>query len=333
MTRYLITGVTGQIGSYAAEQLVEAGHEVYGMVRGQKSPWVPEGVREVRGDLLDQGSLYRAVRVADPEVIFNFGAVTAIGQSWNHPLLTAEVTALGVFRWIEVVLSWNRDIRIVQASTADQFGDYAIPSRVPVHKANETTPFKSRSPYGIAKQAAHDMCVAYREAYGMHISTAIQFNCTSPRHGDEFVVRKVTKAVARIITEHMDESRVVPVDKLRLGNLSSVRDWTHAADVAAAYPLIAAQDTPGDYVLASGVGHSLKELVAEAFGTVGLDWKEWVEFDKSFIRPTDVAVSVGDATKANEVLGWKPRRNFRAIVRDMVNAELEIGKVSWQWES
>src|SRR5688500_12055177 len=164
------------------------------------------------------------------------------------------------------------------------------------------------------------MCVAYREAYNLHISTAIQFNCTSPRHGDEFVVRKVVKAVARMVQGSEEP--------LRLGSLISIRDWTHAADVAAAYPLIAAQDTPGDYVLASGVGHSLAELVVEAFGMVGLDWTERVEFDKSFIRPTDVAVSVGDATKAEAVLGWKPRRNFRAIVRDMVNAELETGKVS-----
>lgn len=312
MTSYLITGVTGQIGSYAAEQLVAAGHTVYGMVRGQKTPNLPEGVVMVRGDLADSMSLRSAIMKSDPEVVFNFGAVTAIGMSWDWPLLTADVTGMGVLRLIEACRQWNRSIRVVQASTADQFGNYC--GDTSYYSADEYTPFKPLSPYGVAKQFAHDTCQYYRYAYGMHVSTAIQFNCTSPRHGDEFVVRKVTKAVARI-AEGKQQT-------LSLGNLDAVRDWSHAEDVARAYPLIAARDVPDDFVLASGVGRSLKELVIAAFASVGLDWRKHVVFDQNLVRPIDVPLSVGNPRRAKQKLGWRAERSFEDIVKEMVMSEV-----------
>jgi GDPmannose 4,6-dehydratase len=312
MTSYLITGVTGQIGSYAAEQLVAAGHTVYGMVRGQKTPNLPEGVVMVRGDLADSMSLRSAIMKSDPEVVFNFGAVTAIGMSWDWPLLTADVTGMGVLRLLEACRQWNRNIRVVQASTADQFGNVFEDFRD--FRAVETTGFEPRSPYGVAKQFAHDTCLYYRNAYGMHVSTAIQFNCTSPRHGDEFVVRKVTRAVARISKGKQQT--------LHLGNLDAVRDWSHAEDVARAYPLIAVRDVPSDFILSSGRGHSLKELVVAAFASVGLDWEKHVAFDQNLVRPIDVPFSVGNPRRANEKLGWRAERSFEDIIKEMVLAEM-----------
>lgn len=316
--RYLITGASGQIGSYAAERLVAQRHAVYGMLRGQKaSPpdTYVEGVRYLRGDLLDTWSLREVIREADPDVIFNFGALTAIGMSWGSPQLMAEVTGLGVLRLLEAVRGWNRDIRVVQASSADQFGDYTKQRGYNNLRANEETPFAPQSPYGVAKQFAHDTCLTYRKAYGMHVSTAIQFNCTSPRHGDEFVVRKVTKAAAAI-------ARGVQ-KRLNLGDLSAIRDWSFAGDVARAYPLIANAQEPGDYVLASGHGHSLEELVATAFDAHRLDWTQHVVRDPNFTRPTDIPISVGDASKAKHLLGWQTEMDFLDIVYTMVQSDLE----------
>lgn len=317
--RYLVTGVTGQIGWYCAKNLAEAGHKVFALVRGQRDPVLPPNVEMVRGDLLDATSLIVALHVHRPDVVFNFGALTAIGQSWGTPELMSEVTGLGVLRLLDAVRVVDKDIRVVQASSADQFGDMASWDE----PADEGTPFAPRSPYGVAKQFAHDMCVSYRQAYGMHISTAIQFNVTSPRHGTEFVIPKVAKAVAEIKQGRQKT--------LTLGSLNVIRDWGYAGDTARAYPLIAAEDLPDDYVIATGQATSLKYLVERAFYTVGLDWQDHVvQDDASLARPADVEVRVGDAGKARDLLGWAPTLTLDELIDVMVGHYLaESRRAEW----
>lgn len=313
--RALITGVTGQDGSYLAEQLAAAGHEVWGLLRGQRNPkraWIEgqvPGIRLVEGDLLDQSSLQHALTTARPDVVYNLGALTFVGMSWQQPSLMTEVTGLGCLRMLEAIRAVNPAIRFVQASTSEMFGSSPAPQR-------ETTPFAPRSPYGTAKLFAHHTTVNYRESYGLHASTAIMFNHESPRRGEEFVTRKVTAAAARIAAGRQREP-------LWLGNVHSRRDWGWAPDYVRALPLIAAQHEPGDFVLATGETHSVHDLVVTAFAAVGLDWERWLRIDEELYRPADVEHLQGDATRAREVLGWAPRVGFKDIVRALVRADRE----------
>lgn len=311
--RALITGVTGQDGSYLAEHLATAGHEVWGLIRGQRNPkraWIEQlvpGIRLVDGDLLDQSSLQAALVAARPEVVYNLGALTYVGMSWQQPSMMTEVTGVGVLRLLESVRAIDPAIRVVQASTSEMFGSSPAPQ-------HEGTPFAPRSPYGTAKLFAHHTVVNYRESYGLHASTAIMFNHESPRRGEEFVTRKVTAAAARIAAGRQREP-------LWLGNVHSRRDWGWAPDYVRALPLIAAQDEPSDFVLATGETHSVHDLVRAAFATAGLDWERWLRIDEGLYRPADVEHLQGDATRAREVLGWKPTMQFADIVAALVRAD------------
>lgn len=310
--RALVTGVTGQDGSYLAEQLVADGWEVYGLIRGQRNPkrdWITSlvpGLRLIDGDLLDQSSIQRALVVAEPDVVFNLGALTFVGMSWDQPTLMTEVTGLGALRVLEAIRAVNPAIRFVQASSSEQFG------AVRESPQRETTPFWPRSPYGVAKLFAHHVTVNYRESYGIHASTAIMFNHESPRRGEEFVTRKVTRAAVRIARGEQD--------RLALGNLDAKRDWGWAPDYMKALPLIAAAD-PDDFVLATGEMHSVRELVETAFRCVGLDSEDHVVIDSGLLRPADVNELLGDASKAQRVLGWEPTMRFVNIVQALVLAD------------
>lgn len=313
--KVLITGVTGQDGPYLASQLIHAGHEVWGMVRGHMSPkWLDAsalGVHLVRGDLLDQSSLQHALIEAEPEVVYNLAALSFVGTSWSQPTVTSEVTGLGALRMLEAIRFINPEIRFVQASSSEMYGE-ADRS----HKQDEVTPHYPRSPYAFAKVFAHQATVNYRESYGMHASAAVMFNHESPRRGTEFVTRKITRAVARISARQQDE--------LALGRLDPQRDWGWAPDFMAALPLIAAQDDPDDYVLATGQSHSVQEWCESAFAVANLDWRDYVVSDKRLFRPAEVGWLCGDATKAKDVLGWEPETTFFEIVRQMVVADMEV---------
>ena len=311
--RALITGVTGQDGSYLAEHLAAEGWEVHGLVRGQANPkraWVQGLVPSLRlhgGDLLDQGSLQDALRAARPDVVFGLAAVTFVGVSWEQPALMSEVTGLGCLRTLEAIRAVNPEIRFVQASTSEMFGDCAGPQ-------DEATPLRPVSPYGAAKTFAHHMTTGYRASHGLHASTAIMFNHESPRRGGEFVTRKVTMAAARIKRGLQG--------KLSLGRLEPRRDWGWAPDYVEALPLIAAQDEPGDYVLATGETHSVAQLCAAAFGAAGLEWEDWVVPDTAHYRPAEVWELRGDASRARRVLGWVPRVRFGDMVKRLVAHDL-----------
>lgn len=311
--RALITGITGQAGSYLGEQLAADGHTVYGLLHGQRNPkraWIEElipGITLVEGDLLDQSSLQRALVAAEPDVVFNLGALTFVGMSWQQPTLMTEVTGLGCLRMLESIRAVDPAIRFVQASTSEMFGSSPAPQ-------SETTPFRPRSPYGVAKLFAHYATVNYRESYGMHASTAIMFNSESPRRGEEFVTRKITAAAARIARGEQSQ--------IRLGNLAAKRDWGWIPDIMRAWPLIVAQDQPGDYVLATGESHSVIELCAVAFAEVALDWRDHVQIDETLFRPADVDHLRGDPGKAAQVLGWRPAVFFAEIVKRMMAAEV-----------
>ena len=310
--RALITGVTGQDGSYLAEQLTADGWTVFGLIRGQHNPkraWIQGLVPSlvlIEGDLLDQSSLQRALVAAQPDVVFNLGALTFVGMSWDQPTLMTEVTGLGALRMLEAIRAVNPRIRFVQASSSEQFGT------VRESPQRETTPFWPRSPYGVAKLFAHHVTVNYRESYGIHASAAIMFNHESPRRGEEFVTRKITAAVARIAAGSNDA--------LLLGNLAAKRDWGWAPDYMRCLPLIALRDEPDDFVLATGEAHSVADLCDLAFGIVGLDWRDHVVSDTSLFRPADVPELLGDASKARAVLKWEPTLRFDGIVREMVRA-------------
>lgn len=310
--RALITGITGQDGSYLAEQLAADGWSVFGLIRGQHNPkraWVQSLVPSlvlIEGDLLDQSSIQRALVAAEPDVVFNLGALTFVGMSWDQPTLMTEVTGLGALRVLEAIRAVSPRIRFVQASSSEQFGAARETPQC------ETTPFWPRSPYGVAKLFAHHVTVNYRESYGIHASAAIMFNHESPRRGEEFVTRKITTAVARIAAGAQES--------LVLGNLAAKRDWGWAPDYMRCLPLIAGQDEPDDFVLATGEAHSVAELCEFAFGIAGLDWRDHVVSDTSLFRPADVPELLGDARKARAVLGWEPTLRFDDIVREMVRA-------------
>lgn len=313
--RVLITGVTGQDGSYLAEQQVAAGHEVYGMVRGQRNPrrqWIQDLVPELHlldGDLQDQSSLQHVIKEANPDIIYNLGALTFVGMSWHQPALMSDVTGLGVLRLLEAIRTVKPDVRLVQASTSEQFGSSSPPQW-------EETPFHPRSPYGVAKTFAHQSVVNYRESYGLHASTAIMFNHTSIRRGFEFVERKITKSVAEI--------SIGIREFVGLGNLNSFRDWGWAPDYMEALPLIAAQEKPGDYCLATGESHSVFELLEAAFRFVDLDPYNYLRDDPAMHRPADVEYLQGRPWKANSLLGWKHAQTFKSIVFTLMKHDLKM---------
>jgi GDPmannose 4,6-dehydratase len=312
--RALITGVTGQDGSYLAELLAAAGHEVAGLVRGQPSAkrdrvmsLVPS-LRLIEGDLLDQSSLHQALITAEPDAVFNLAAITFVGMSWQQPTVMSEVTGLGTLRLLEAVRAVNPAIRVVHASSSEMFGNPAADPQ------DEGTPLRPVSPYGVAKTFAHHCVLTARASHGLHASTVIMFNHESPRRGAEFVTRKVTRAAAAIARGRQD--------KLALGRLDPRRDWGWAPDYMRALPLAAAQDEPGDYVLATGEAHSVADLCEAAFAAAGLDWSEHVISDEALYRPSELWTLRGDPSRAAAVLGWEPRVRFAEIVRRLTEHDM-----------
>ena len=312
--RALITGVTGQDGSYLAELLLEEGYEVYGLVRRSSSAsldriaHVQDRLKLVQGDLLDQSSLQRALAEARPDEVYNLAAQSFVPRSFDEPVLTAEITALGVTRLLEAVRHVCPGARFYQASTSEMFGDAEESPQ------KETTPFHPRSPYGVAKVYAHWITVNAREAYGLHASSGILFNHESPRRGVEFVTRKITRAAARIALGKEKE--------LRLGNLDARRDWGFAGDYVRAMWRMLQEDRADDYVIATGETHSVRDVCRAAFAAVDLDWERHVRTDPAFLRPADVQALVGDASKARRVLDWRPRVGFESLILDMTRADL-----------
>ena len=317
--RALITGVTGQDGLYLAELLLEKGYEVFGLVRGQNNPKLPllretlPDVKVLTGDLLDLSSLMRAYTSAQPEEVYNLGAISFVAYSWENAHLTSNVTGMGVLNMLEATRLHVGDdmgkVRFYQASSSEMFGKVQeVPQR-------ESTLLWPRSPYGVAKVFGHYMTINYRESYGMHASSGILFNHESPRRGPEFVTRKVTQAVARI-SLGMQES-------LALGNLDAKRDWGFAGDYVKAMWLMLQQEQADDYVVATGQTHSIRELLDVAFRHVGIDdWDALVHVDPRFLRPAEVDLLVGDPAKAKAQLGWEPEVGFKQLVQMMVEADV-----------
>ena len=315
MSRALITGVTGQDGSYLAELLLDNGYDVFGMTRRASSENIEriahltDRVTLIQGDLLDPSSLDAALRSAEPAEVYNLAAQSFVPTSWNQPVLTAEFTALGVTRVLEAIRAVDPGIRFYQASSSEMFG------KVREVPQNEMTPFHPRSPYGVAKVYGHHITVNYRESYGLFAVSGILFNHESARRGLEFVTRKISDGVARI--------KLGLADELRLGNLEAKRDWGFAGDYVEAMWLMLQQDEPSDYVVATGEEHSVREFVEIAFEHAGLDWERHVVTDPAFLRPAEVDHLVGDASKARSALGWQPKVSFRDLVEMMVDADLE----------
>ncbi|WP_066362740.1 GDP-mannose 4,6-dehydratase [Herbidospora mongoliensis] len=314
--RALITGITGQDGSYLAEHLLAEGYEVWGLVRGQANPRVsrlPKDVRLVRGDLLDQGSLISAVEKVRPDEVYNLGAISFVPMSWEQAELTAEVTGMGVLRMLEAIRvcsSRGGEMRFYQASSSEMFG------QVRETPQTEVTPFHPRSPYGVAKTYGHFLTQNYRESYGMYAVSGILFNHESPRRGAEFVTRKVTLGVARI--------KLGIASELRLGNLEARRDWGFAGDYVRAMHLMLQAETPEDFVIGTGRTQSVRELVAAAFAAAGLDWEQYVIADQSLHRPAEVDLLCADPKKARMQLGWEPTVPFEELVSMMVESDLRL---------
>ncbi len=312
--RALITGITGQDGSYLAELLLDKGYEVFGVIRRLSAPnvWriqhLLNKVTLLQADLLDQLSLIKAVERAQPDEFYNLGAMSFVPASWDQPMLTGEYNAQGVTRALEAVRSVNTKIRFYQASSSEMYG------RVREVPQTEMTPFYPRSPYGVSKVFGHYITVNYRESYDLFAVSGILFNHESPRRGIEFVTRKVTDGVARI--------KLGLTDTLKLGNLDACRDWGFSGDYVRAMWLMLQQDTPDDYVIATGEAHSVKELVEVAFAHAGLDWRKHVGVDSAFLRPAEVDHLIGSPAKARKELGWEPSVDFKGLVHMMVDADL-----------
>ena len=313
--RALITGITGQDGSYLAELLLEKGYEVTGIVRRLSAPneWRIAHLRDritlLQADLLDQLSLIRAVEQVRPHELYNLAAMSFVPSSWDQPMLTGEFNSQGVTRVLEAVRHVDRSVRIYQASSSEMFG------KVREVPQTELTPFYPRSPYGVSKVFGHYITVNYRESYELFACSGILFNHESPRRGLEFVTRKVSDGVARI--------KLGLADQIALGNLDARRDWGFAGDYVRAMWLMLQQDTPDDYVVATGESHTVQELVEVAFTHVGLDWRRFVRQDPRFLRPAEVDHLIGDPSRARTVLGWSPSVSFRGLVEMMVDADLE----------
>src|SRR4051794_40492812 len=314
--RALITGITGQDGSFLADLLLEKGYEVHGMVRRsstetfQRLEHIRDDLTLHTGDLLDQRSLVDVLRACEPQEIYNLAAMSFVAASWSQPVLTAEFTATGVTRMLEAMRDVTPDARFYQASSSEMFG---MVREVP---QSETTPYYPRSPYGVAKVYGHFITVNYRESYDLFACSGILFNHESERRGLEFVTRKVTHGAAAIklgLAEH-----------LALGNLDAERDWGYAKDYVEAMWLMLQQDEPDDYVIGTGEAHSVRELVEVAFAHVGVDPADYIRTDPRFLRPAEVEHLVGDSSKARKKLGWQPRTSFQDLVRLMVDADMEL---------
>lgn len=315
MPTALVTGVTGQDGSYLAEFLLEQGYRVIGMVRRTSTinfdriRHIQDKIEVVQGDLLDQMSLIGLLQEYRPDEVYNLAAQSFVPTSFTQPVLTGEFTALGVTRVLEAIRIADPKIRFYQASSSEMFGKVVeVPQK-------ESTPFYPRSPYGVAKVYGHWITVNYRESYNIFACSGILFNHESPRRGLEFVTHKITHGVARI--------KLGLADELRLGNLEARRDWGYAKDYVRAMWLMLQQEEPDDYVIATGETHSVQEFVEEAFQYVGLDWRQYVKQDPRYYRPAEVDLLVGDPSKAGRKLGWEPSVNFTELVRLMVDADLD----------
>jgi GDPmannose 4,6-dehydratase len=315
LKKALITGITGQDGSYLAELLLEKGYDVHGLVRRSSSfnTWRIDHVRDRLtlhyGDLVDQNSLARALEAIEPDEVYNLAAQSHVKVSFEMPEYTTDVTAIGVLRLLDAVRDLGLKTRVYQAGSSEMFG---LVQETP---QTERTPFHPRSPYAVSKAYGHWMAVNYRESYGMHVSNGILFNHESPRRGENFVTRKITMGVAAIKQGRAGD--------LRLGNLDAKRDWGYARDYVEAMWRMLQQDEPGDYVVATGETHSVREFCEAAFGAVGLDWKDFVKVDQKYFRPAEVDLLLGDPTRARQRLGWAPEVTFEGLVRLMVEADLE----------
>ena len=314
--RALITGITGQDGSYLAEHLLDLGYEVVGMVRRsstvtfERIAHIQDRLTLVSGDLLDAASMVQVISESRPHEVYNLAAQSFVQTSWNQSVFTGDTTALGVTRVLDAIRIVDPGARFYQASSSEMFGKVqAVPQ-------DEDTPFYPRSPYGVAKVYGHWITVNYRESYDMHASSGILFNHESPRRGLEFLPRKVSYNVARI--------KLGLQDKLPLGNLDARRDWGFAGDYVKAMHLMVQQDSPDDFVIAMGETHTVRELCEVAFDRVGLDWEEHVVIDERFLRPAEVDLLIGDPTKAKKVLGWAPTTTFEELVHMMVDSDLEL---------
>lgn len=320
--RALITGITGQDGSYLAEFLIEKGYEVFGLKRRtstvtfERIKHIQDEITLVSGDMHDQSSLLNVVEEVNPDEVYNLAAQSFVPTSWDQPLLTGDVTALGVTRILEALRQVNPKTRFYQASSSEMFG------KVQEIPQTEKTPFHPRSPYGVAKVYGYWIAVNYRESYDMFSCSGILFNHESPRRGLEFVTRKITNGVARI--------KLGLANELRLGNLEAKRDWGYAGDYVRAIWLMLQQDEPDDYVIATGETHSVGELAELGFSYVGLNWKDYVIVDKRFYRPAEVHRLVGDASKARKKLGWEPEVCFKELIERMVEADLRQLKAGQQ---
>ena len=310
-----ITGITGQDGSYLAELLLEKGYEVHGLVRRSSSfnTWRIDHIRDRialhYGDLVDQASLLRTLAAVGPHEVYNLAAQSHVKVSFEMPEYTTDVTAQGVLRLLDAVRDLKLPARVYQAGSSEMFG---LVQETP---QSERTPFYPRSPYGVSKVFGHWMAVNYRESYGIHVSNGILFNHESPRRGENFVTRKITMGLAAIKQGRAKE--------LRLGNLDAKRDWGFAGDYVEAMWRMLQQEKPDDYVIATGETHSVREFVEESFGYAGLDWKKHVVIDEKYFRPAEVDLLLGDPTKAKQALGWEPKVTFKALVKLMVDADME----------
>lgn len=315
MPRALITGITGQDGSYLADLLLAKGYQVYGVVRRastenfERIEHLRDRITLLQADLLDQLSLISAIEEANPDELYNLAAQSFVPTSWAQPVLTGEFDALGVTKILEAVRQVNKGIRFYQASSSEMFG------KVRETPQNEKTPFYPRSPYGVAKVYGHWITVNYRESYDIFACSGILFNHESPRRGKEFVSRKITDGVARI--------KLGQTDTLSLGNLSAQRDWGFAGDYVRAMWLMLQADQPSDFVIATGHAHSVEDLARIAFEHVGLDWKDHVRTDPRFVRPAEVDTLLGDAARARKTLGWIPKTAFEQMIGEMVDADLD----------
>lgn len=313
--RALITGITGQDGSYLAEFLLSEGYEVYGMVRRtstvryERIQSIQHQLNLIQGDMGDLSSLITAISTVEPDEVYNLAAQSFVPTSWNQPVFTGDITGLGVTRLLEAVRTVNPAIRYYQASSSEMFG------KVREVPQTETTPFYPRSPYGVAKVYGHWITVNYRESYDLFTCSGILFNHESPRRGMEFVTRKVTYHVAKIKLEMANE--------IRIGNLDSKRDWGFAGDYVRAMWLMLQQDEPDDFVIATGQTYSVERLLEVAFGHVGLNWRDYAVQDEAFMRPAEVDLLVGDPAKAKRLLGWQPEVSFEELIGMMVEADLK----------